>query len=125
GWLATTQASQQAPIRFTLINPAETEARRELARVERRLAKEKFKGEGLMRALLSLLVDLDVFEDNASPGFLVNPLTDERLQFDRFYPPSVAFEFNGPQHYGETELYSAEHAREQRARDLIKIGICA
>lgn len=125
GWLATTQASQQAPIRFTLINPAETEARRELARVERRLAKEKFKGEGLMRALLSLLVDLDEFEDNASPGFLVNPLTDERLQFDRFYPPSVAFEFNGPQHYGETELYSAEHAREQRARDLIKIGICA
>lgn len=59
-----------------------------------------------MREYLSLMIDSGEFEDNAAPGFLVNPLTDERLQFDRFYPPGVAFEFNGPQHYGATSTKS-------------------
>src|SRR5690606_12471297 len=78
-----------------------------------------------MREYLSLLIDSDEYEDNAAPGFLVNPLTEERLQLDRYYPPGVAFEFNGPQHYGPTEHYTAEEAVKQRVRDLIKAGICA
>lgn len=62
--------------------------------------------------------------DNAAPGFLVNPLTDERMELDRFYPPAVAFEFNGPQHYGATGRFSAEDAARQRGRDYMKLGIC-
>jgi len=78
-----------------------------------------------MREYLSLIVDSDEFQDDATPGFLVNPLTGEKIQFDRFYPPDVAFEFNGPQHYSPTELYLDEEAfKNQRARDLIKIGLC-
>lgn len=77
-----------------------------------------------MREYLTLLIDSDQFEDNAAPGFLVNPLTNERMQFDRFYPPSVAFEFQGPQHYGATALYSEAEAAKQRGRDLMKQGIC-
>ncbi len=47
------------------------------------------------------------------------------MQLDRYYPPGVAFEFNGPQHYGPTQHYTAEEAANQRVRDLIKAGICA
>lgn len=39
--------------------------------------------------------------------------------------PQVAFEFNGPQHYGPTARYSSPHeAARQQARDYIKIGVC-
>lgn len=124
GWLEIAQANQCAPVRFTLGNPAAAKRERALARVKRRIERAPFLGEALMREYLSLIVDSEEFEDNAAPGFLVNPLTDERLQFDRYYPPSVAFEFNGPQHYRATQLFSAEEVAKQRARDLIKQGIC-
>jgi hypothetical protein len=70
-------------------------------------------------------VDRD-FEDNATPGFLINPLTGEEMQLDRFYPPGVALEYNGPQHYGPTDLYPSDpEARKQRSRDLMKKALCA
>ncbi len=124
GWLEWTQANQCAPVQFALRNPAAERLERELIRVKRRLERAEFLGEALMREYLSLLVDSDQFEDDAAPGFLVNPLTEERLQFDRYYPPDVAFEFNGPQHYHATERFTAQDAAKQRARDLIKLGIC-
>ncbi len=47
------------------------------------------------------------------------------MELDRFYPQHrVAFEFNGPQHYGPTETFSAEDAAKQRSRDYIKMGLC-
>jgi len=96
-----------------------------IAAIDARLAKAPYYGEGLMREWLTLLIPLDHFEDDASPGFLINPYTGEEMQFDRLYPPDVAFEFNGPQHYGPTALYpSEEQARRQMGRDLIKRGIC-
>src|SRR5690606_5703483 len=120
-----TQANQLAPIRFRLRNPVAEERAQELEWVKRRIERAPFLGEALMREYLSLIVDSEDFEDDAAPGFLVNPLTGERLQLDRYYPVGVAFEFNGPQHYGETELFSAEEASMQRVRDYIKAGICA
>ncbi len=77
-----------------------------------------------MREYLTLLVDSDDFEDDASPGFLVNPFSDERLELDRFYPPGAAFEFNGPQHYGATDRFPDKDVAKQRGRDHLKIGIC-
>lgn len=124
GWLEFSQENQRAPICFTLRHPVAEMRRRELARVKRRIERAPYLGEALMREYLTLIVDSEQYEDDAAPGFLVNPLTDERLQFDRYYPPDVAFEFNGPQHYHATDLYSAEEAARQRARDLIKRGLC-
>ncbi len=77
-----------------------------------------------MREYLSLLINSDEFEDDAAPGWLVNPRTLERLQLDRFYPPRVAFEYNGPQHYRATGKFSADEVVGQRERDLIKLGLC-
>jgi len=124
-WVRTWRGEQNGPSYFTLENPDLDHKRREVAAAQRRLEKARFRGEALMREYLSLIVNSDEFQDDATPGFLVNPTTGEKIQFDRFYPPDVAFEFNGPQHYGPTALYPDEEAfRKQRARDLIKIGLC-
>lgn len=124
GWLRTARKHQLAPIHFSLDHPGVARGEAEVARARRRLEEAPFYGEALMREYLSLLVDSDQFEDNAAPGFLVNPWTDERMELDRFYPPGVAFEFNGPQHYGATDRFSAEAAARQRGRDYMKLGIC-
>ena len=65
--------------------------------------------------------------DNARPDFLVYPLTGERLEIDRYFPEEkVGFEFNGPQHYGVTDMYpDEEQFRQRRVRDMFKIGACA
>jgi hypothetical protein len=125
GWLCIDQVNQRAPLIFTLSHPEHQriQAERELA--ERRIARAEFRGEALMKEYLSLLIDSDQFEDNATPGFLVNPYTKERLELDRFYPPGVAFEYQGAQHFGPSERYpDAQEAARQQGRDLIKQGIC-
>ena len=123
-WLRVKQKHQLAPIHFTLDNPAVARAEAEIARARQRLEAAPYFGEALMREYLSLLIDSDAFLDNATPGFMVNPFTDELLQLDRYYPPRVAFEFNGPQHYGATERFSGREAARQRGRDHIKLAIC-
>lgn len=79
-----------------------------------------------MKEYLSLLIDSDHFEDNARPGFLINPLTGKPVELDRYYPRVVGYEFNGRQHYETTELFPSEPGlRMQQARDLIKEALCA
>lgn len=125
GWIQVRQAHKYAPVQFTLLNPDLERQKKELAAMERRINEAPYRGEALMREYLSLVVDSDEYEDNANPGFLVNPYTNEKVEFDRYYPPGVAFEFNGPQHYKPTALYPDETAvQRQIVRDLVKIGIC-
>lgn len=125
GWLDLNQAQRYAPLHITLCNPVAEGVAAEASAVRRRVEKASFRGEALMREYLNVLVATDQFEDDAAPGFLVNPRTKERLQFDRYYPSQgVAFEFNGPQHYRATRLYTREEATLQRTRDYIKGGIC-
>ncbi len=123
-WLRVRQESRKAPVQFTLGHPEANSPVSQVEIVRRRLKRAPYGGEAIMREYLSILVDSKHFEDDAAPGFLVNPLTQERLQFDRFYPPGVAFEFNGRQHYEPTEQFTAEQVALQQARDLIKQGIC-
>lgn len=125
GWLALERRGRRSQARCESRDPRLAPSEAEVERMKRRLASASFRGEAIMREYLSLLIDSEEFEDDASPGFLVNPLTDQRLQLDRYYPPGVAFEFNGPQHYGPTERFTLEESHQQQARDLIKIGICA
>ena len=110
---------------FSILDAAETFWLGRLEQVKRRLARSQFLGEAIMREWLNLLVASDRFEDNARPGFNVNPLTDERFEYDRYYPElGVAFEFNGPQHYAATVRFpNSEEARKTRAYDAMKQGI--
>lgn len=125
GWLALSQANKFTAIHFSLHNPVAERREAEAEAANRRLEEAAFLGEALMREYLSLIVESDEYSDNASPGFLINPFTDETMQFDRYYPPHVAFEFNGPQHYGPTARYASEaESWKQRGRDFIKMGIC-
>jgi hypothetical protein len=124
GWVQTTQASRLSPIHFSLSSPEQTRSQADADVVRRRLKRAKFGGEALMQEYLSLLIDSEQYTDNARPGFLVNPQTNERLELDRFYPPNVAFEFHGAQHDRATARFSQEEADAQHLRDLIKAGIC-
>jgi len=79
------------------------------------------RGEFLMKRYLDLRVSSDECVDNARFEFLINPETDEPLEYDRYYTNKVAFEFNGPQHHGPTEMYPDSQASKQTAtRDLVK-----
>jgi hypothetical protein len=124
GWITTRQANQKAAVEFTLSSPEQQRSQAEVGLAERRLKRLKFAGEALMQEWLTLLIDSDNFTDNARPGFLINPLTGERLELDRFYPPQVAFEFHGTQHDRPTERYTQAQVDAQRLRDLIKAGLC-
>ncbi|MFZ5825379.1 MAG: hypothetical protein ACOY94_13850 [Bacillota bacterium] len=119
-WLQTEQRNRRAPIRFTLGNPILARQRLEVELARRRLQHDPNKGEALMKEYLSLLVDSNEFEDNARPGFLINPKTRERLELDRLYINVAAFEYNGASHFGTTE-----QATDQQTRDMVKVGICA
>lgn len=126
GWLQVAQAGKFSPIHFTLCNPMADLRSRSVQAARRRLDAAPFTGEALMREYLTLLVESDEYEDDASPGFLINPFTGEEMQLDRYYPPGVAYEFNGPQHYGPTARYpSEEEALKQQVRDFLKERICA
>jgi len=124
GWVQTAQASRVKPIRYTLGSPAFRRSQAEADQARRRLKRAKYAGEAIMQEYLSLLIDSDQFTDNARPGFLVSPLTGERLELDRFYPQGVAFEYNGLQHYRATGRFSQAEADAQNLRDLIKAGLC-
>ncbi len=107
GWLELSQQSKFSPIHFLLGHPV---ARHETVdRTARRL----------MRAYLSLLVDSDEQDDDASPA-------GEEMQFDRYCAPGVAFELQGVQHCGPTDHCAGElQVLKQQARDYMKQRACA
>jgi len=124
GWVSLRQSSRVSPITFSLGTPELRRSQFTAAVAKRRLKRSHHAGEAIMQEYLSLLIDSTQFTDNARPGFLINPLTGERMEFDRLYRENVAFEFNGGQHYGATELVTQASSDSQHLRDLIKAGIC-
>lgn len=121
GWLNVQQANRKAPILFTLLNPGQSD----VDAAQCRLNRAEFRGEQIMKELLTLLIHSEDFEDNATPGFLVNPSTGERLELDRHYPSHrAAFEFQGPQHFSPNGRFSAAEVALQQTRDYVKLAIC-
>lgn len=124
-WIKLSQKNRRALIYFALGSPELARSQAEARMAARRLNRAGNGGEAIMQEYLSLLIDSPQFTDNARPGFLINPLTGERLELDRFYPDAkVGFEFHGLQHDRATDLYTQEQVDEQRLRDLIKGGLC-
>jgi len=124
GWLDVKPPRGNKPATYILRNPYQERRQHELGALKGRLDRAEHKGEALMREWLNLLVVSTRYYDHARPDFLVNPLTSQPMEYDRWYPPGVAFEFNGPQHYGTTELYpDPEKAKQTMARDAMKKGL--
>jgi len=125
GWVSTTQKTRLSPIILKLGTPEGRRSEAEAAVAQRRLRRANFGGEAIMQEYLSLLVESRDFADNIRPGFLVNPLTQERLELDRFYRSKmVAFEFHGDQHEHVSGRFTQAEVDNQRLRDLIKAGLC-
>lgn len=123
GWLRF-RSDRGHPTEYIVSNPRDVDRLDSRERVLLRMKRAEHKGEALMREWLDLLVQRTNYLDNVRPDFLVNPATGERMEYDRWYPPDVAFEFNGPQHYGATEAYpDPQAAMQQQARDLIKLAL--
>lgn len=120
-----TAGGWMVPRRFAPLDPHLALREVEMKHARQRMRRADFVGEALMKELLNLLVSDDRFQDNARPGFLENPLTGERLEFDRWYTKAgVAFEFNGEQHYRTSAKFAdPEQLRLQRTRDLIKVAL--
>lgn len=96
----------------------------ELAKVKQRIESSTFKGEAIAREWVIRLVVGRTYQINAQPLFLVNPLTSQPLHYDLYFPPDVAFEFNGPQHYGPTEKFpDAQAAAMRKVLDTLKLGL--
>lgn len=123
GWLETRPLPSRRLL-YILHDPRLEERQYEVTLVRKRLAGATFFGEALMKEWLTGLVDCNDYADGVRPGYLENPLSDKPLEYDRIYKGRVAFEFNGPQHYGPTDLYpDREKVKIQQARDAMKVGI--
>ena len=111
---------------ISLRNPIREEKARQIGQLETDIKAAPNKGEALMRKVLDLVIPDTEFIDNYRPEFLKNPMTGQCLEYDRYYKLGVAFEFNGPQHYGPTEKYpDRRDAAALRTRDLVKRGLSA
>lgn len=120
-WIVIVQAHRRAPIWFRLQH-ADQAYKEE---IKKDLEQASYVGEALMRSMLSFIVDTRECEDGARPEFLVNPISGERLELDRYYPVHrVAFEFNGKQHYVAGGRFTKQDVAAQRKRDRIKHQIC-
>lgn len=124
-WVRTDQKGRLQPIFFRLGTPEQRQREREALLAERRLKRAKHHGEALMHEYLSLLIDSTDFVDTTRHDFLVSPLTQERLELDRFYRTTrVAFEFQGEQHTRASGRFTQKEVDEQRLRDILKAGLC-
>lgn len=96
-------------------------------RIEADLQQITYKGELLLKEMLNVLVPDEPCQDNARPSYLLNVATGNLMEFDRWYPEArVAIEFNGPQHYRATRMFSdSEAVRQQQQRDLMKVAWAA
>jgi len=124
-WVRTDQKSRLQPIFFRLGTPVNRQREREALLAERRLKRAEHRGEALMHEYLSLLIDSTDFVDTTRHNFLVSPLTQERLELDRFYRTArVAFEYQGEQHTRASARFTQKEVDELRLRDTLKAGLC-
>ena len=84
-------------------------------------------GEWLMLCFLDCKIESEEYINGARPDWLRNQGTGKRMEFDRLYTElKVAFEFQGEQHYGTTDLFPDQGQFEQlQKRDNLKAWLCA
>jgi hypothetical protein len=125
GWLTTTQANRKSPVSFTLRDPVSPRLKARISAIRRKIRSAQHRGEVLLREFLNVLVAQADYEDNALLDLLLNPYTGELMELDRYYRSAgLAVEFNGDQHYEETDLATFAETVKQVGRDAMKAFIC-
>lgn len=120
GWLSVEQVNRLAPLCLTRRNPIREHYENRKAVAMRAIMLAKFKGEALLKEIVSVLTTCRNYLCNAAPAFL------EGMEIDLWFPKrDLAMELNGNQHYVATEFYGEETVRKQRLRDAAKREICA
>ena len=80
-----------------------------------------------LREVLVRLLPGWLWEYNARPSWLKNPLTNHELELDIYSPVNrIAFEYNGAQHFtvDESQGWTLETVNAQRFRDKTKYALC-
>lgn len=128
-WLVM-EGTARRPMRLKAINPAESKRQVEIEQWEKQFTDGVRSGLSRGQCLLYIIVRMalpgsKILVNARLPG-LTNPLTDAELEIDLYLPDyRLGLEYNGPQHYTPTEWFPDEvQFRSQRARDLIKLGLC-
>lgn len=86
----------------------------------------QFKGEFLARKRMDWCLVRDEYICNARPKILTHPVTKKPLELDTFDPKNcMGTEYNGSQHYRETEDYKQVDVDEQQVRDHLKASMSA
>lgn len=128
-WLIM-EGTASRPVILRAVNPVEARRQAEIRQWEQQLAEGLRSGLSRGQCILYLMVRMALPDAkilvNARLPALTNPLTDAELEIDIYLPDyRLGLEFNGPQHYTPTEWFSEEEQfRSQRARDLMKLGLC-
>lgn len=124
GWLRTARVKGRAGTVYEPYDPDLALRVTKAEFIQELIGRTRPKGEFILKKMLDELVLDETFQDNAKPGFLRNPLTGERMEFDRWYTEAaVAIEFQGIQHYRATADVTAKDVRAQQARDLMKLAL--
>lgn len=128
-WLVVDGESAR-PARLRAVNPVEARRQAEIEEWEQKLAEGLRNGLSRGQCLLYLIVRMALpgakITVNARLFELTNPITDAPLEIDIYLPEyRLGLECNGPQHYTPTDWFAEEEQfRAQRARDLMKLGLC-
>jgi hypothetical protein len=82
------------------------------------------KGEYLANKRMDWSLKNDEYITNARPGFLINTMSNEKMEYDRYDKENrFATEYNGDQHYRATGDYDENDVRLQATRDHVKKSI--
>ena len=111
---------------YVALDPDRARDQAAIEKVKLRVAHAKSVGQGLLQALGTEVFDDDSFIADARLDCMTNKKTGAQLELDLYSAKyKVAFEFNGAQHEGPTELYPDEQeAGERQMLDDLKAGLC-
>ncbi len=112
--------------KYVALDPDRAKDQAAIEKAKLRVAHAKSIGQGLLQALGTEVFDDDSFIADARLDCMTNKKTGAQLELDLYSAKyKVAFEFNGAQHEGPTELYpDEEEAGERQMLDDVKVGLC-
>ncbi len=120
-WINTEQKNRLAPIQFTLDHPRVAYCRAEIAKLEERFKRAPYRGQEIVVAMTTFLLEPVKYQVDTGLSILPNPETNLLLRVDLYIEQyNLAIEFQGAQHSHPTDFSTAAEVAQQQKRDAIK-----